>query len=180
MPPEFADLAELEAFYEKLIASEDVTAPGDLWWLIRPQPPLGTVELRVLDLPTEVRRLGALAAITQAAMAAYQERFNEGAPRSRLNPAYMQQNRWKAMRYGLDGKIIEPETGEVLPVREQIERLLDLIGPKAEELGSTAYIDVAREMLKEGTEAEWQVRTCEKLGGDLRALEFEIAKKTLA
>jgi carboxylate-amine ligase len=180
MPPEFADLAELEAFYEKLIASEDVTAPGDLWWLIRPQPPLGTVELRVLDLPTEVRRLGALAAITQAAMAAYQERFNEGAARSRLNPAYMQQNRWKAMRYGLDGKIIEPETGEVLPVREQIERLLDLIGPKAEELGSTAYIDVAREMLREGTEAEWQVRTCEELGGDLRALEFEIAKKTLA
>ncbi len=179
VPPEFEDFAGLEAFYEKLIASGDITAPGDLWWVIRPQPPLGTVELRVLDLPTDVRRVGALAAITQAAMAMYQDKFKAGAARSDLNPVYIDQNRWKAMRHGLDGKILEPETGEILPMHEQIGRLLDSIGPKAEELGSTLHIDFAREMLRQGTEAEWQVKTCEKLGGDLRALELEIAERTL-
>ena len=178
VPPEFEDIDELEAFYSKLIACGDVTAPGDLWWSIRPQPPLGTVELRVLDLPTDVRRLGALAAITQAAMAMYQDKFNAGAARTQLNPAYIEQNRWKAMRHGLDGKILDPSTGDVLPMREQLERLLDSIGSKAVELGSTAHIDFARKMLEEGTEAEWQIRTCERLGGDLRALEFEIAKQT--
>lgn len=179
MPPEFEDIDELDAFYEKLIACGDVTAPGDLWWSIRPQPPLGTVELRVLDLPTDVRRLGALAAITQAAMAMYQDEFNAGAARTVLNPAYIDQNRWKAMRHGLDGKILDPSTGEVLLMREQLERLLDSIGPKAEELGSTPYMTFARQMLEEGTEAELQIRTCERLGGDLRALELEIARQTL-
>lgn len=179
MPPEFEDIDELEAFYEKLIACGDVTAPGDLWWSVRPQPPLGTVELRALDLPTDVRRLGALAAITQAAMATYQDKFNAGVARTELNPAYLEQNRWKAMRHGLDGKILDPSTGEVLAMREQLERLLNSIGPKADELGSAAHIDFAREMLEEGPEAEWQIRTCERLGGNLGALELEIAKQTL-
>ena len=180
VPPEFENFAGLEALYEKLIASGDITGPGDLWWAMRPQPPLGTVELRVLDLPTDVRRLGALAAITQATIAMYQDRFNAGAPRSNLDPAYIEQNRWKAMRYGLDGKMLEAETGEILHMHEQIERLLDSIGPKAEELGSSSHIDFAREMLRQGTEAEWQVRTCDKLGGDLRELELEIARRTLS
>jgi carboxylate-amine ligase len=179
MPPEFEDIAELEAYYEQLLATDDVTAPGDLWWSIRPQPPLGTVELRVLDLPTDVRPLAALAAITQAAIAMYQDKFYAGAKPSKLNPAYIEQNRWKAIRHGLDGKILEPQTGEILPMRGQIERLLDIINPKAEELGSISHIDFAREMLEEGTEAEWQIRTCEELGGDLRALELQIAKRTL-
>ncbi len=179
LPPEFEDMDELEAFYDKLIACDDVTAPGDLWWSIRPQPPLGTVELRVLDLPTDVRRLGALAAITQAAMAMYQDEFNAGAAPTELNPAYLDQNRWKAMRHGLDGKMLDPSTGKILPTREQLERLLDRIGPKADELGSTAHLNFASEMIEQGNEAQRQVRTCERLGGDLRALELEIAQQTL-
>lgn len=178
VPPEFDNMDELNAFYEKLVACGDVTAPGDLWWIIRPQPPLGTVELRVFDLPTDVRRLGALAAITQAAMAMYQDKFNAGAARTELNPAYISQNRWKAMRHGLDGKILDPATGEVVAMREQLERLLESISSRAEVLGSTSHINFAKKMLEGGNEAEWQIRTCEKLGGDLRALELEIAKKT--
>ena len=109
MPPEFEDMAQLEAFYEKLLASGDVSAPGDLWWSIRPQPPFGTVELRVLDLPTQPERIAALTAITQAVMAIYQDRFNEGIPPSTLNSEYLRQNRWKAMRHGLAGEIIDPQ-----------------------------------------------------------------------
>jgi len=83
------------------------------------------------------------------------------------------------MRHGLEGNILDPLTGEVLPTRGQLERLFDEIGPKAGELGSTAHVDFAKRMLEEGTEAEWQIRTCEGLGGDLGALELEIAKRTL-
>lgn len=179
MPPEFENFAELEAYYEQLLATGDVMAPGDLWWSIRPQPPLGTVELRVLDLPTDVRRLAALAAITQAAIAMYQDKFNAGVKQSKLNPGYIEQNRWKAIRHGLDGKILEPQTGEVLTMREQIERLIDIISPKAEQLGSISHINFARQMLEEGTEAQWQIRMCKELGGNLRALELEISKQTI-
>lgn len=179
-PPEFEGFPEIDDLFQKLLATGDVTAPGDLWWLIRPQPPFGTVEIRSLDLPTDVGRVGAISAIIQAAMALYQDKFNQGRAGSNFNPAYMDQNRWKAMRYGLEGKIIEPQTGEILTMREQLQRLLEMIAPKAEELGSTNHIEFAKEMLRTGTEAEWQIQTCRELGGDLRALELEIAKRTLA
>jgi carboxylate-amine ligase len=179
LPPCFKDFSELEDHYKKLLAAGDVTRPGDLWWMLRPQPPLGTVELRAFDMPTDVRRLGALAAITQAALAMYQDRHFDNAPPSRLNADYIEQNRWKAMRYGLDCKIIEPETGQVVQMREQLERLLEIIEPKAKELHSTKHMEFAAEMLNQGTEAQWQVQTLEQLGGDLKALEKEIAEKTV-
>jgi carboxylate-amine ligase len=180
LPPFFSDINEMESFYHKLVAAGDITRPGDLWWVLRPQPPLGTVELRVFDLPTDVRRLCAFAAITQAALAFYQDRYLQGIQPSNPKTEYLQQNRWKAMRFGLDCDIIEPLTGEIISMRSQIERLLDMITPKAEELNSLEHLNFAREMLNLGNEAQWQLKTCESLNGDLTALEFEIAKQTLA
>lgn len=180
MPPFFADFTEMESFCRKLIAAGDITRPGDLWWVLRPQPPLGTVELRVFDLPTDVRRLCAFAAITQATLAFYQDRYLQGIQPSNPKTELLEQNRWKAMRFGLDCDIIEPVTGEVISMRSRLERLLDMIAPKAEELNSLEHLNFAREMLDLGNEAQWQLKTCESLNDDLIALEFEIAKRTLA
>ena len=180
MIPCFRDLADLEAFFDKLREAGDVTQPSDLWWIVRPQPPLGTVEVRAFDMPTDVYRVAAFAAVVQAAVAFYQDRFRTGHPQSVLHDAYLDENHWKAMRFGLDGDIIEPETGEVLSMRRHLGRLLDLIQPKAAELGSAGYIDYLRQVLREGnTETVWQTQTCRELNNDLVRLEFEIAKKTL-
>ena len=180
LAPDFGSFAELEALYEKLVAAGDITRPGDLWWVIRPQPPLGTLEFRIFDLPTDTRRVAALAAICQAACALCQDRFEAGEPRTDLDDAYLAQNAWKAMRYDLDAGILDAATGEVLTIREQIGRLLDWVGPKAAELGGADAIAFAHEMLRVGTETQWQVERHEALGGDLRALELEIAQKTTA
>jgi carboxylate-amine ligase len=180
MPPFFSDFTEMESFYQKLVDSGDIIRPGDLWWVLRPQPPLGTVELRVFDLPTDTRRLCAFAAITQAALAFYQDRFLQEIQISNPKTEYLEQNRWKAMRYGLDCDIIEPVTGEIISMRNQLERLLDMITPKADELNSLEHINFARKILDVGNEAQWQLKTCESLNDDLLALELEIAKRTLA
>jgi carboxylate-amine ligase len=179
LPPAFTTFAELEDFYEKLLAAGDLKKPGDLWWSIRPQPPLGTIEVRSYDLPTDVGRLAVLAAITQAAMATYQDRYFDGTRRSDLKREYLEQNRWKAMRYGLDANILEPETGEVLSVKGQLHRLLDFIAPKTEEIRSSTYLDRARDMISEGSEADRQVRTWESMDRDLRRLELDIALRTI-
>lgn len=179
MPPFFADMAALEGHYGALLEAGDITRPGDLWWQVRVQPPLGTVELRATDLPTDVRRLAALVALTQAVVAVYQDRFFAGAPQSVLAPAWLDENRWKAMRYGLDGNIVEPETGEVLSMRAQLGRLLALAGPKAEQLGSAQHVRFASEMIETGNESSWQVATCDAVGGDLRRLELAIAEGTM-
>jgi carboxylate-amine ligase len=180
LPPRFASFGELVAFHDKLKASGDIMAPGDLWWSVRPQPPLGTVEVRITDLPTDVRRLGALAAIVQALIATYQDRHQGGVPPTEIRRDYLEQNHWQAMRRGLDGRIIEPVTGDVLPMREQIRRMLEFAGPKSRQLQSESQLAFAREMLAAGTESEWQVRRWEALGHDLVRLELEIADRTVA
>ena len=178
--PRFANFAELVAFHDRLMATGDIMAPGDLWWSVRPQPPLGTVEVRILDLPTDARRLGALAAIVQALIATYQDRFHDGLPPTVIRPEYLEQNHWQAMRHGLGGKIIEPVTGEVLPMREQVERMLEFGAAKSGELQSQPQLAFARQMLTAGTESSWQLDRWEALGGDLVRLELEIADRSVA
>ncbi|MHC4212398.1 MAG: carboxylate-amine ligase [Planctomycetota bacterium] len=178
LPPYFQTFEELEDFFNKLVSAGDVTRPGDLWWMLRPQPPLGTVEIRAFDLPTDVRRLGALAAISQAALALYQDNYFHRIPPSKLNPAYLDQNHFKAMRYGLECKVIDAMTGQIVDMRGLLEKLFDEIEAKAKELQSAEHLDFARKMLSEPTESQWQKNTCEKLNGDLRELELKIAEKT--
>jgi carboxylate-amine ligase len=177
--PRFADFAELVAFHDKLMATGDITAPGDLWWSVRPQPPLGTVEVRILDLPTDVRRLGALTALVQALIAVYQDRYRQGAPPTAIRPEYLEQNHWQAMRRGVDGKIIEPATGEVLSMRAQIERMIELAASQSPQLESQPQLAFARQMLAAGTESDWQIARWEALGHDLVRLELEIADWTV-
>ncbi len=179
LPPAVKRLVEIEKLFHKLKAAGDVTAPGDLWWAIRPQPPFGTVELRILDLPTDVRRLAALAAVTQAAVAVYQDRYEQNVAPSPLRDEYLEENRWKAMRHGLDCDIIEPQSGEVISMRDQLGRLLDIVERKAEELGSAKHLAFARQMLVDETEADRQVRFCQENDNDLRALEMNIAQRSL-
>ena len=179
LPPDFADFGQLEDVYAKLVASGDIMRPGDLWWALRPQPPLGTLEIRSIDLPTDTRRIGALAAVYQAAAAGYQDRFAAGAPRSVLNDEYLGQNRWRAMRDGLGATIIEPETGEIVTMVDQLSRLLDLAETKADQLGGAEYLAFARQMLVEGTEADAQRALFARLNGDLRKLELDTARRTV-
>lgn len=178
-PPDFASYDELKAHYKRLLRAGDIQRPGDLWWSIRPQPPLGTVEVRVFDLPTEPLRVAVFGALCQAAMATYEEQFNAGVRPSRFGAHWLEQNRWQAMRYGLEANVVDPESEDVHSVRRQLERFFDLISPKAEALGSLAWVERARRIAEEGNEAAWQVETLERLGGDLRALEFEIARRTM-
>jgi len=177
--PLFKSFPELVAFYEKLLAAGDITRPGDLWWIIRPQPPFGTVEFRIFDIPTSVRRIGAFAALIQAAVATYQDRFFAGEPVSDLHAGYLEENWWKAMRYGLNAKMIEPETGEIITIREQLKRFIDMTAPKARELHAEQHLDFAVTMIEQGSETDLQRALCKDLNGDLCALEKELARRTL-
>jgi len=178
LAPSFKRFADLERFYDRLVEAGEITRPGDLWWMIRVQPPLGTVEYRLFDLPTDVRRVAALTAICQAASACYQDRFERGCPMTEFAEGCLDQNRWQATRHGLDGRVLDPVDQEVLPVRTQLDRLLEIVAPKAAELGSTHWLEFARRMMKAGSESQWQVRQYERLGGDLRKLERLIAERT--
>ncbi len=121
---------------------------------MRPQPSLGTVEFRIFDIPTSVRRIGAFVALTQAAVDTYQDMFFAGKPASSLNTGYLEENWWKAIRYGINTDMIEPKTGEIITIHEQLERLIDLTKPKAKEPHAEQRLDFARTMLEQGNETD--------------------------
>jgi carboxylate-amine ligase len=177
--PYFKSFSELVVYYEKLLAAGDITRPGDLWWIIRPQPPLGTVEFRIFDLPTSVHRIGAFAAILQAAVATYQDFFFAGKPSTIFHSGYLEQNWWSAVSKGLKGNMIEPDTGEVLTTRCQLERLVKLVNSKGKELNSEQNLDFAKTMLEQGNEAEQQRVIYQQCKRDFRALERKLVKKTV-
>jgi carboxylate-amine ligase len=179
LPPAVTSMAELEQVYLRLIEAGDVLCPGDLWWTMRPQPPLGTVELRICDLPTDQYRLCVLTAVAQAALAQMQDRCLAGEPLTRFHEAYLEENHWKAMRYGLDSKMIHPVSGQVLPMREHIHQLLTEIEPKARELGSSEYIAAAHALVDVGNEADLQRQLYAELDEDLCAVELALADRTL-
>jgi len=179
LPPRFDTWEQLETHYETLAASGDVTRPGELWWNIRPQPPLGTVELRVLDLPTDVHRIGALVAVFQAAVVTFQKAFEAGEPIGDPREEHLDQHRWRAMHDSLDAVLVDPFTEQLTGVREYLGGLLDTVEPASEKLGCRRYFQFARRMLEMPGESAWQLQRAAELGGDLRALELEIADRTI-
>jgi gamma-glutamyl:cysteine ligase YbdK (ATP-grasp superfamily) len=132
----------------------------------------------MFDMVTDVKRISAMAALVQAATAFYQEEYLQGATRSKYNQLFLEQNEWSVSRNGLEAILIDPESGERISCQEQIDRLMELVTPKAKELGSEKFLARIKKIQKEGTEADWQRRYFAENDGDLRALELEIACRT--
>ena len=179
LPPRMESFRRLEDMYDKFRQAGDVTRPGDLWWAVRPQPRLGTLEMRIFDLPTRLERVGMLAAICQAACAYYQDAFDAARPATPVVEEYLRQNCWKASRFGLSGRLVDPVDGQVLTAADQVKRMLDMLADKAAELGAGDWLDRARRAVDDETDADWQRRRSRDLGGDLDELELEIVKRTI-
>jgi carboxylate-amine ligase len=144
IPPE---IPTWEAFAEALrwgAASGLMSEHAAWWWELRPHPAWGTVELRVPDSQATVADAAAVAALAHALVAWLSERHDAG-ERLRAHPRWrLQENRWLACRDGVGGTLADPDTGEMRPTRERLERLIDELEPVAARLGSSEHLTHAR------------------------------------
>ncbi len=83
------------------------------------------------------------------------------------------------MRYGINTDMIEPETGEIINISDQLKRPIELTAPKAKELHAEQHLNFAKTMIEQGSEADLQRVLCKHLNDNLRTLEKELARKTL-
>ena len=178
-PPAFRSYADLEEYVERMLAAGHITRPGDLWWTIRPQPPLGTVEVRVMDCQTDLWRTGALAALVQALVKEYMERFHRAVPASRLRFDYVDANHWSAARFGLDGPYMDPTTGDTRTMRDAAGELLDLARTHQDALGLKAHLGNVSRILRQGTGADWIEATFRTVGGDTARLQHAVMERTV-
>ena len=149
VPPAVASWDELAAAHAWGEAAGAVPVPGRWWWELRPHLQHGTLELRVPDAQATVADAAAVAAFAHALVAWLAERHDAGdlpAP----DPTWrIEENRWQACRYGLDGAFADLRTGEPAPARERLAERFEQLAPSAVAIGCASELERARELLRE-------------------------------
>jgi glutamate---cysteine ligase / carboxylate-amine ligase len=145
VPDAFRDWAEYEEYVRFLYDTRSITEHTQLWWSVRPHLAFPTVELRICDGQPELGESQALAALMFALTARIARAIDEGEPLPDHPHRLIEENLWRAIRYGLSGELIDLRRGDVLPARARIEQLLEWTMPVAEELGVGSFLTVPAE-----------------------------------
>jgi carboxylate-amine ligase len=140
VPDAFSSWGEYEDYVRFLYVTGSIDEPTQLWWSVRPHLAFPTVEIRICDAQPEVADAQALAAFAYALTARIARALDEGEPIPDQPHRLIEENLWRAIRHGLAGELIDLATGEVLPARDRLERLLDWVAPVAAELGAAPYL----------------------------------------
>lgn len=177
MPPRIDTWAEFSDQIERLIDAGAITKPRQIWWNIRAHPEYGTVEVRVFDVQASVPRTATMVAISQALVVTYADAHRRGEPEPQLAGAYLEDLRWKGMRFGLEGDVVDPLTGEVVSMRDYVGRMVELARPAADRLGTGTYLDHVSVILKEGNGATRQRALYEGCDGDIRATQLRLLEE---
>jgi carboxylate-amine ligase len=128
VPDAFGDWATFRRYLELLIATGSIVEYTQVWWSVRPHLSFGTVEVRICDVQATAAESDALATLIVAAVQAAARDHDDGVPFTDPAPRLVEENMWRAIRHGMDGELIDFETGIVLPAREAVERLVEWSG----------------------------------------------------
>jgi glutamate---cysteine ligase / carboxylate-amine ligase len=130
------------SYVRTLYETGSIDEHTQLWWSVRPHLGYPTVEIRVCDAQPRVEEAQSLAAVAYALTARVARAVDEGEPLPEYSHRMIEENFWRAIRYGLSGELIDLSTLEVRPTRAALERLIDWMHPVAEELGVASYLGV--------------------------------------
>src|SRR5918999_1268688 len=158
-PPRFRDYEDYAAVIGQLEKTGCIADYTHIWWDIRPHPRLGTVEIRICDCVTRVEDAVAIAAFCQALVKLYSE-LAENAAVPSYHRVLTTENKWLAVRYGLEAPIMDLTTGarNRIAVAQLVRRRLEELEPHAKELGSDRELEGIRDILSRGNGADRQLR----------------------
>jgi len=143
VPDPYRTWGEFEAYVRLLYETGSIDEHTQLWWSVRPHLAYPTVEIRICDGQPDLSESRMLAGLAYALTARIVRAVDEGEPLPQPPPRMIEENLWRAIRYGLSGTLLDPSTFEVRPARAELERLLDWASPVADELGVPLAIPAA-------------------------------------
>jgi carboxylate-amine ligase len=179
IPDHFDSWREYERYVELLIELHCIDNGKKIWWDLRPQPTFGTLEFRICDVPTAPCASIAIAALAQAIIVKLYRLREKNLGFRRYHRALIEENKWRAARWGIDGKLIDFGKRQEVPMRQLAEELLEFIDDVVDDLGSRREVEYVRTILRDGTSAEKQVQIYRETG-DLRAVVQSIVEETRA
>jgi carboxylate-amine ligase len=177
IPEQFGSWSEYEEYVNLLVELHCIDNAKKIWWDLRPHPTFGTLEFRVCDVPTAPRASIAIAALAQAIVVKLYRLRARNLGFRRYPRALIEENKWRASRWGLDGKLIDFGKRKEVPMRELAVELLEFIDDVVDELGSRREVEYVRKILSDGTSAERQVQVFRETG-DLRAVVQALVEQT--
>jgi len=177
VPEQFESWSAYENFVNLLVKLHCIDDGKKIWWDVRPHPTFGTLEFRMCDVATKVEEAVAIAALTQAIVVKLYKLSTSNQSWRLYRRALIEENKWRAARYGIEGKLIDFGKEEEVPMRSLIPELLELVDDVLDELGSRSAVEYVHTILNEGTSAERQLRVYQQTG-DLKAVVRHLVTET--
>ncbi|HEV2096773.1 MAG TPA: glutamate-cysteine ligase family protein, partial [Chthoniobacterales bacterium] len=162
IPDVFESLSEYEDYLKLLVATGCIDNAKKIWWDIRLHPFFDTLEFRICDAQSRVDDTIALAALMQAVVVKLHKLLRQNITFRIYPRRLLEENRWRAARYGLGGKLIDFGRGCELETRSLIHEILEFVAPEADELGSRRELAQVERILREGTGADRQLMVWER------------------
>lgn len=178
VPRTFQSWADFTYLVDTLVRTNSIPDGSKIWWDVRPNWSYPTLELRICDVCTRVDEAVCIAALFQAIIAKLWKLRRDNLT-FRVYPSdLIEENKWRAVRYGLEGKLIDFGKQQEVPVRDLIREMIEwFIGDVVDELGSRQEIEYAYRILQEGSSADRQIATYQRTG-DLKAVVDQLIQET--
>jgi carboxylate-amine ligase len=179
IPEDFESWSEYENFINLLVKLNCIDTGKKIWWDVRPHPTYGTLEFRMFDTATRVEEAVAIAALTQAIVVKLHRLYTRNQSWRIYRRALVEENKWRAARYGIEGKLIDFGREAEVPMRELMLELMEFIDDVVDDLGSRSAVEYIHTILNEGTSAERQLRVYQRTG-DLKDVVRHLLMETRA
>lgn len=178
IPDAFESLSEYEDYLKLLVSTHCIDNAKKIWWDIRLHPFFDTIEFRICDAQSRVDDTIALAALMQAIVAKLYKLREQNVTFRNYPRRLLDENRWRAARYGIDGKLIDFGRRCEMDERELLHEMLAFVSGELVDLGSERELEHIEKILAEGTGADRQLRVWEQTGGNLKAVVDHLINET--
>jgi len=176
-PPAFESWAEHNRFVETLIKTNSIDDATRIWWDIRPHPVFPTLEYRVCDICTKVDEAICIAALILAIVAKLMILRQKNQRWRRYRHHLIEENKWRAVRYGIEGKLLDFGKQAEVSMRTLSAELLEFVDDVLDELGIRKEVEYMNVILEGGTSADRQLATYAETG-DFKAVVDRIVTET--
>lgn len=176
IPDYFSSVAEYDSYVNLLIKTNCIDNGKKIWWDIRLHPFFETIEFRICDVPMRIDETIALAALMQALVAKIYKLMSANLSFRNYSRALINENKWRAARYGIHGKLIDFGKETEVTTKDLIYELLEFVDDVVDELGSREELKYIHTMLEQGTGADRQLAIFEKTGDLKDVVDYMVSE----
>ncbi len=179
IPPTFESYSQFMEYVDLLIRTNCIDNGKKIWWDVRVHHIFDTVEIRICDMPTNLHQELAIVALIQALVAQLYLMLRRNQSWRHYISPLVEENKWRASRYGVRGKLIDFGQQQERPYSELMEEMITFVSEASDMLGTSEEVSNIRNILKEGTSAERQLEIFKNSNNDARAVVRWLVEETM-